>query len=132
VQPVKLDAEAARRLQSRWKEFLAQVKTQCGPHLPAALQAVRDIAVSDQSVALAFGNNEFSRNMVAKPENQPNVAAILSTFLGHQVALECQLGEKAVLSGRVIGAAEAPISGPDPLVEFAVTTLGAQVLKDGK
>ena len=70
--------------------------------------------------------------MVAKPENQPNVAAILSTFLGHQVVLECQLGEKAVLSGRMIGAAEAPMSGPDPLVEFAVTTLGAQVLKDSK
>ena len=97
AEPVKLDAEAARRLQARWKEFMAQVKAQCGPNLPAALQAVRDIAVSDQSVALAFGNNEFSRNMVAKPENLPSVTAILSTFLGHQVALECQLGEKADL-----------------------------------
>jgi DNA polymerase III subunit gamma/tau len=131
-EPVKLDAEAARRLQSRWKEFMAQIKAQCGPNLPAALQAVRDIAVSDQSVALAFGNNDFSRNMVAKPENLPSVTAILSTFLGHQVALECQLGEKATLSGRVMGMVEAPTSGPDPLVEFAVTTLGAQVLKENK
>ncbi len=131
-EPVKLDAEAARRLQSRWKEFMAQVKAQCGPNLPAALQAVRDIAVSDQSVALAFGNNEFSRNMVAKPENLPSVAAILSAFLGHQVTLECQLGDKAVMSGRLVGAVEAPINGPDPLVEFAVSALGAQVVKDDK
>ncbi len=130
AEPVKVDAEAARRLHARWKEFMAQVKAQCGPNLPAALQAVRDIAVSDQSVALAFGNNEFSRNMVAKPENLPSVSAILSTFLGHQITLECQLGEKAVLSGRLVGVVDAPTSGPDPLVEFAVTTLGAQVLQE--
>jgi DNA polymerase-3 subunit gamma/tau len=129
VEPVTLDPEAARRLQARWKEFLALVKAQCGPHLTAALQAVRDIAVSEQAVALAFGNNEFSRNMVVKPENQSSVTSILSTFLGRQVALECQLGEKAALSGRLIGAIDAPTSGPDPLVEFAVTNLGAQVLQ---
>jgi DNA polymerase III subunit gamma/tau len=130
AEPVKLDIEAARRLQARWKEFMALVKAQCGPNLPAALQAVRDIAVSDQSVALAFGNNDFSRNMVAKPENLPSVVAILSTFLGHQVTLECQLGEKAVLSGRLVGMADVPTSGPDPLVEFAVSTLGAQVVQE--
>jgi DNA polymerase-3 subunit gamma/tau len=128
VEPPKLDIEAARRLQARWKEFSALVKAQCGPNLPAALQAVKDIAVSDQAVALAFGNNEFSRNMVAKPEHLPTVTNILSSFLGRSVVLECQMGEKAMLSGRLMGAAEAPTNGPDPLVEFAVSSLGAEVL----
>jgi DNA polymerase-3 subunit gamma/tau len=132
TEPPKLDLEAARRLQGRWKEFIALVKAQCGPNLPAALQAVRDIAVTDQVVALAFGNNEFSRNMVAKPEHLPTITAILSTFLGRTVALECQMGEKAMLSGRLLGAAEAPVNGPDPLVEFAVSALGAQVLPEGE
>jgi hypothetical protein len=132
AEPLQLDPEAARRLHARWKEFLALVKAQCGPHLTAALQAVRDIAVSDQAVALAFGNNEFSRNMVVKPENLPSVTAILSTFLGRQVTLECQSGEKAALSGRLSSVAAAPAGGPDPLVEFAVSTLGAQVLQEDK
>jgi hypothetical protein len=123
-----LDAEAARRLQARWKEFLTLVKQQCGPHLTAALQAVRDMAVSDSTVALAFGNNEFSRNMVVKPENLPSITTLLSTFLGRQVGLECQLGEKATLAGRLVGTAAAPTSGPDPLVEFAVKDLGAKVI----
>jgi DNA polymerase-3 subunit gamma/tau len=127
-EPVMLDAEAARRLQARWKEFMALVKAQCGPNLPAALQAVRDIAVSEQAVALAFGNNDFSRSMVAKPEHLPTVTAVLSTFLGRPVVLECQLGEKAMLAGRLVGGAAPPTTGPDPLVEFAVSTLGAQVV----
>jgi hypothetical protein len=109
---------------------MALVKAQCGPNLPAALQAVRDIAVSEQAVALAFGNNDFSRGMVAKPEHLPTVTAILSTFLGRPVTLECQMGEKATLAGRLVGAAAPPTSGPDPLVEFAVSALGAQVVEE--
>jgi DNA polymerase-3 subunit gamma/tau len=129
AEPVVLDAEAARRLHARWKEFLALVKQQCGQQVAAALAAVRDMAVSDQAVALAFGNNEFSRNMVAKAENLPSVAALLSTFLGRNVTLECQMGEKAMLSGRLVGTAAAvPTNGPDPLVEFAVKDLGAKVI----
>jgi hypothetical protein len=128
-EPPVLDAEAARRLHARWKEFLALVKGQCGQQVTAALQAVRDIAVSDQAVALAFGNNEFSRNMVAKPDNLPHVTAILSTFLGRQVVLECQVGEKANLAGRLVNPSAAPSSGPDPLVEFAVNDLGAQIVE---
>jgi DNA polymerase-3 subunit gamma/tau len=128
-EPAVLDAEAARRLHARWKEFLALVKGQCGQQVTAALQAVRDIAVSDQAVALAFGNNEFSRNMVAKPDNLPHVTAILSNFLGRQVVLECQVGDKASLAGRLVNPSAAPSSGPDPLVEFAVNDLGAQIVE---
>ncbi len=128
TEPAVLDAEAARRLHARWKEFLALVKQQCGQQVAAALAAVRDIAVSEHTVALAFGNNEFSRNMVGKPENLPSVSALLSNYLGRSVALECQMGDKASLQGRTLGVADVPTNGPDPLVEFAVKDLGAKVI----
>jgi DNA polymerase-3 subunit gamma/tau len=129
TEPAVLDAEAARKLHARWKEFLVLVKQQCGQQVAAALAAVRDMAVSDQEVALAFGNNEFSRNMVAKPENLPSVTALLGTFLGRNVTLECQMGDKASLHGRAL-AVDAPANGPDPLVEFAVKDLGAKVVRE--
>jgi DNA polymerase-3 subunit gamma/tau len=129
VEPAKLDADAARRLWARWKEFVAVVKTQCGQQAAAALQAVRDIAVGEQTVALAFGNNEFSRSLVAKPENLACVTDALSHFVGRSVILECQMGEKASVAGRLVAVTETPSSGPDPLLEFAVSDLGAQVVK---
>ncbi|MFZ1768171.1 MAG: DNA polymerase III subunit gamma/tau [Caldilinea sp.] len=129
-EPVALDAETARRLWSRWKEYLAVVKTQCGQQAAAALQAVRDVAVTDHAVALAFGSNEFSRNLIAKPDVLPDVAAALSKFLGREVSIECQLGEKAVIVGQLVNAQEVMTEGPDPLVEYAVKDLGAQVTQD--
>lgn len=129
-EPPVLDADAARRLHARWKEFLAAVKAQCGPQVQAALNAVRDTAVSDQVVAFAFGNNEFSRNLVAQPEAQAKVAAVLAKFLGREVAIECQMGEKANLAGRLVAAPAQQQDGPDPLVEFAISDLGAQVVED--
>ena len=132
AEPPVLDLEAAKRLHASWKDFLSAVKTQCGFQVQAALNTVRDFAVSQHSVAFAFGNNEFTHAMVSRPEVLTAVTTILSTFLGRQVTLECQMGDKAVLAGRIVSAAETPTTGPDPLVEFAVTTLGAQLLKDSK
>ncbi|MFO7631455.1 MAG: DNA polymerase III subunit gamma/tau [Caldilinea sp.] len=126
---VAADAEATRRLWARWKDFLAFVRTQCGQQANAALQAVRDVTVSDHVVALAFGGNEFSRNLIAKPDVLPGVAVALSKFLGREVSIECQLGEKAMLAGQPITAHVQKTDGPDPLVEFAVHDLGAQVTK---
>ncbi|MBU6350536.1 MAG: DNA polymerase III subunit gamma/tau [Chloroflexi bacterium] len=122
-----VDTEATRRLWSRWKEFLAQVRTQNGQQVNAALQAVRDVAVADQRAAFAFGNNEFSRSLVAKLDVLPGVSTTLSKFLGRELSLECQLGERALLSGVVTTAQTPPTDGPDPLVEYAVSDLGAQV-----
>ena len=122
-----VDAETSRRLWARWKDFLGVVRSQCGQQAAAALQAVRDVAVSDQVVALAFGSNEFSRNLVAKPDVLPGVAAALSRYMGREVTIECQLGERAVLVGQVVVAQERAADGPDPLIEYAVQDLGAQV-----
>ncbi len=129
-EPVALDAEAARRLWTRWREFLTVVKTQCGQQAAAALNAVRDVAVAEHSVAFAFGNNEFSRNLIAKPDVLPGVAAALSRFIDREVTIECQIGEKAILTGHVVAVQPLATDGPDPLVEFAINDLGAQVAKD--
>jgi len=122
-----VDAEMSRRLWTRWKEFIAVVRTQCGQQAAAGLQAVRDVAVSDHMVALAFGTNEFSRNLVAKPDVLPGVAAALSRFMGREVTIECQLGDKATLVGQAVVVQDRAADGPDPLIEFAVQDLGARV-----
>ncbi len=125
-----MDMDAARRLWSEWREFLAVVKRKCGQQVTAGLQAVRDVAVSEDAVAFAFGNNEFSYNLAAKPEVLPQLTAVLSEYLGREVTLTCQMGEKAQLAGRVLTQLEPATSGPDPLLEYAVSDLGAQVVEE--
>ncbi len=127
-----LDAEAARRLWSRWKEFLQAIKGETGQQVTAALQAVKDVAVGSHTVAFAFGNNEFSRNMVAKPEVLPSVVLVLSRFIGKDVSLECQLGDRAYLAEGAREVIQPLADAPDALVEYAVSDLGAQVVQEGK
>ena len=128
AEPPPLDAAAIQKLKTRWKEFIAIVRSQCGVQVQAALVAVRDIAVGEQTVALAFGTNEFSRDMVARPDTLPKVAGLLSTFLGRTVMLECQVGDQARLADRIVVANTQVGDGPDPLVEYALSTLGAKVV----
>ena len=128
-EPPPLDAEAAKRLRARWKDFLAEVKKQINQQVQAALNSVRDMAVTPNSVVLAFGNNDFSRQMVAKPETLPQVTALLSNFLGRSITIECQLGERAEVVAQRIISVDAVTTGPDPLLAFAVSDLGAQVVE---
>jgi len=128
AEPPPLDAAAIQKLKTRWKEFIAIVRSQCGVQVQAALVAVRDIAVGEQTVALAFGTNEFSRDMVARPDTLPKVAGLLSNFLGRTVMLECQVGDQARLADRIVVANTQVGDGPDPLVEYALSTLGAKVV----
>ena len=122
-----LDVAAVQRLRGRWRDFTARVREQCGIQVQAALNSVRDIAVSEHEVAFAFGNNRFSYDMVNKPENLGKVATLLSEFLGQAVKLQCQMGEQARLTRMVGAVAEQPKDGPDPLLEYAMASLGAQV-----
>ncbi len=129
--PPPLDQAAVQKLHSRWSEFLNVVKAKSGFKQEAALRSVRDIAIGDNAVAFAFGNNKFAREMVSSAETLAQVAEILSQFLGRQVSLTCQTGETAVLSaaaGRVVRDA-VDHDGPDPLVEYAVSELGAKVIE---
>lgn len=130
VEPPPLDAGALQRLRARWNDVKASVRQECGIKVQAAINSVRDIAVGTNAVALAFGENHFARDMVAQPETQAKVAAILGKVLGRSITLECQTGERATLSnmvGMTISAIES--SGPDPLVTFAVNELRAKVVE---
>lgn len=128
-EPPPLDSAAIQKLNARWKEFMSSVRTQCGVQVEAALRAVRDIAVGEQAVAFAFGTNEFSRSMVARPETLPKVVNILSSILGRAITLECQVGEQAKLARMVtVKTDDQQGDGPDPLVAYAVSDLGAEVV----
>jgi len=130
--PVPLDDAAVGRLRAQWNDVLAAVREQCGLKQQAALRAVRDIAIGENAIALSFGNNKFARDMISEPEILAQVSGILAHFIGRQVAVECQEGETATLSaaaGRVVR--DEKKDGPDPLLEFAVSELGAEV-KDEK
>jgi len=131
--PVALDQGAVTKLRAQWNDVLNTVRERCGLKQQAALRAVRDIAIGEHAIALAFGNNKFARDMISDPETLAQVSAILAQFVGRQVMIECQEGEHAVLSaaaGRAVRD-ERKADGPDPLLEFAVSELGAQV-KDEK
>lgn len=129
VAPPPIDERALTRLQGNgWKEFLRLVRAASGPQVQAYLNSVRDVAVGGNQVAFAFGANDFVRDQLSRPETQAQVAQILSDYLGTRVALECQSGDHARLSAvPQKQPASADSNGPDPLVEFAVSELNAQV-----
>jgi DNA polymerase-3 subunit gamma/tau len=125
-----LDGAALTKLQARWNEFKGIVRQQCGIKVQAGINSVRDIAVGANTVAFAFGENHFARDMVARPETLSQVTTILSNILGRSVNLECQLGEQARLSNMAITTPTTPVkAGADPLVEYAVNELQAQVVE---
>lgn len=131
--PVPLDQGAVSKLRAQWNDVLSAVREQCGLKQQAALRAVRDIAIGENAIALSFGNNKFAKDMISEGETLAQVSGILAQFVGRQVTVECQEGETATLSaaaGRVVRD-EGKADGPDPLLEFAVSELGAQV-KDEK
>ncbi len=131
--PVPLDQGAVSKLRAQWNDVLSAVREQCGLKQQAALRAVRDIAIGENAIALSFGNNKFAKDMISEGETLAQVSGILAQFVGRQVTVECQEGETATLSaaaGRVVRD-ERTADGPDPLLEFAVSELGAEV-KDEK
>lgn len=128
MEPAPLDEAAVKRLQQQWDHFKKMVRDKSGVRVQAALSAVRDMAVADQTVAFAFGNNQFSRDMIAEPEIMGQIVGLLSSVLGRPVKLECQMGDTAHLTNMVQVQNEQS-DGEDPLVEYAVSTLGAEVVE---
>jgi DNA polymerase-3 subunit gamma/tau len=123
-----LDEAAIRKLHDQWKGFLAIIKQTCGFRVQAALNSVRDIAISERSVALAFGNNTFARDMIAQTDTLHQVGEVMARFLDRPVQIDCQMGMKAKVS-KPIGVSNTQVldEGPDPLIVFAVDNLGAEV-----
>ncbi|MCB0044594.1 MAG: DNA polymerase III subunit gamma/tau [Caldilineaceae bacterium] len=123
-----LDEAAIRKLSGPgWDQFQNTVRERLGHKVQASLRAVRDIAVSENRVAFAFGTNQFSHDMVSAPETMSKIVDLLSGYLGRSVRLECQMGDTAKLTGRLAVQQAAGQEGPDPLVEYAVENLRASV-----
>ncbi len=123
-----LDVQAVEQMRQRMRDFLKLVKARCGIQVQGYLNSWRDIAIAGDRAAFALGNNEFSMQMLSKPETKEQVEAVLSEFLGSPFIVEFQTGERAHLA---MAANAAPVvdlqSGADPLVEFAVSELHAEV-----
>lgn len=128
AEPAPLDHTAIKKLRDQWKQLQAQIKAELGVKVLAAFNCVRDIAVSDQGVAFAFGNNAFAKDMLNQTENHSSIVTILSDFLGRPVQLDCQMGDQAKVARQV--ASSDPHDGADPLVEYAVNNLGAQIVDE--
>ncbi len=127
-----LDAEAMQRLRGRWDEFLTTVRNQCGPKEQASLRSIRDLAIGGNAVAIAFGNNSFTQGVISEAKTKDAVSGILAEILGQQVTLICQSGEKATIPSATGQAVEEePASGPDPLLAYAISELGAEVVDGG-
>jgi citrate lyase beta subunit len=122
---------AIKRLNDQWKDnFLPTVRKQFGVRVEAALRGVRDIAVSQDTVAFAFGSNDFTREMIAEPETNGKIVAMLSKILGRSVKLDCQSGDRAQLTNMItVTTLAKETDGVDPLLEYAVSTLGAEVVE---
>lgn len=128
TEATSLDAEAMQRLRDSWDEFLNTVRDRCGPKEQASLRSIRDLAIGGDSVAIAFGNNTFTQGVISDAKTRNAVSGILTEILGKQVTLICQSGNRATIpttAGRAVE--ERQVSGPDPLLEYAVSELGAEV-----
>ncbi len=128
-EPAPLDTAAVTRLRAQWKQFTYATRKKAGHKVQAALNTVRDIAVSEDTVVFAFGANTFTCDMIAKPETLNQVSEVLGEFLGRSVKLECQMGEQAKVAKQIGAAQQSENTGPDPLVEYAVTNLRAEVVE---
>ncbi len=130
AEPPPLDMAAVKRLNEHWKDFLGMVRKQYGVRVEAALRGVQDIAIAQDSVAFAFGTNDFTRGMIAEPETNGKIVVLLSKVLGRSVKLECQLGERAQLTNMItLTSTATERDGVDPLLEYALSTLGAEVIE---
>jgi DNA polymerase III subunit gamma/tau len=128
--PAKAPDEAVtQKVRTRWKEFTQIVRQHCSQQVWAALNTVRDMALGENCIAFAFGNNQFTHDIIAKPETLERVAGLLSTWVGQPMTIYCQMGEQAVAprtnSKLVIPASS---TAEDPLVSYAMADLNAELL----
>ena len=130
TESVPLDHTAIEKLRgSGWKQFLSIVRERYGQLVWGCLNSVRDVAIAESTVAFAFGKNTFAHDKISDAEANGQVVAVLSEFLGRTVTLECQMGPTAEIIGLQKTVQGTDGNGPDPLVEYAVANLGAEVVE---
>ncbi|MBK8046102.1 MAG: DNA polymerase III subunit gamma/tau [Anaerolineales bacterium] len=135
TKPAQFDQQGASLLTKRWEEVLKAVQKASSPKTAGLLRSgKKDIAVSDDLVVIAFSQQyDFARELIDGKSDRQVIEQVLSTFLGRPVGLVLQVGDIATLPHGVHATSQETTSeGADPLVEYAVSDLGAQVLDEKK
>lgn len=132
--PQAPDEAAAEVLRRRWSDFHRLVKQKCGNKVYGALNSAKDTAVGAEMVVFAFTEQYAPvREMVDNPETRDQLSRILQQLLGRPFQVVFQTGENATLpnAGAVVVEAKAG-DEQDALVDYAVSDLGARVVREGK
>lgn len=125
------DPAMAEMLRKRWSEFQRLVKQQCGAKVLGALNSARDTAVGKSTFVFAFTEQyAMVRDMVDTPQTREQIGHILQQMTGRPFQVVFQIGERAVLpNAPTLSVESPPTDAIDPLVEYAIQDLGAQVVQ---
>lgn len=129
--PQPPDPAMAEMLRKRWSEFQRLVKQQCGAKVLGALNSARDTAVGKSTFVFAFTEQyAMVRDMVDTPQTREQIGHILQQMTGRPFQVVFQIGERAVLpNAPTLSVESPPPDALDPLVEYAIQDLGAQVVQ---
>ncbi len=132
--PQPPDEAAGETLRRRWSEFHRLVKQKCGNKVYGALNSAKDTAVGAEMVVFAFTEQYAPvREMVDNPETRDQLSRILQQLLGRPFQVVFQTGESAVLPNAAAVVIETKAGDEkDALVDYAVSDLGARVVREGK
>ena len=132
--PQPPDEAAGETLRRRWSEFHRLVKQKCGNKVYGALNSAKDTAVGAETVVFAFTEQYAPvREMVDNPETRDQLSRILQQLLGRPFQVVFQTGESAVLPNAAAVVIETKAGDEkDALVDYAVSDLGARVVREGK
>ncbi|BAL99829.1 MULTISPECIES: DNA polymerase III subunit gamma/tau [Caldilinea] len=127
------DQATAEMLRRRWSEFQRLVKQQCGAKVLGALNSAKDTAVGKSTFVFAFTEQyAMVRDMVDTPQTREQLGHILQQMTGRPFQVVFQIGERAVLpNAPTVSVDNKTADALDPLVEYAIQDLGAQVMQAG-
>ncbi|MCS6826352.1 MAG: DNA polymerase III subunit gamma/tau [Caldilinea sp.] len=125
------DPATAEMLRKRWSEFQRLVKQQCGAKVLGALNSAKDTAVGKSTFVFAFTEQyAMVRDMVDTPQTREQIGHVLQQMTGRPFQVIFQIGERAVLpNAPTLSVENPPTDALDPLVEYAIQDLGAQVVQ---
>ncbi|MBW7881963.1 MAG: DNA polymerase III subunit gamma/tau [Caldilineaceae bacterium] len=130
--PQRRDNAGAELLRRRWADLQRALKQQCGNKVSGVLNSTKDMVVGEDTVVFAFSSQyQAVREMVDTPETRDQVGKVFSQFLNRPVTVIFQTGEHAQLPNASPSAPDTKAAdSADPLLDYAVNDLGAQVVRD--
>ena len=125
------DAEALERLRRQWKQVIQWFREHRRFKIQAALGSARPVQVMGDQVELVF-KNQFSLDMVQRPENLRQVELVISQVLGSTYKVACFL-EADYQPGQTTstGATAAPPPSKSRMSEVLEDDLVQEAVKRG-